>query len=355
MPDIRVLGTPAEFNQIPDLEIAVWGLPAKDVVSGNIIRAITLNGGVAHGAFDGSRMVGMSLALVGLRSRKAILWSHMAAVIPDLQGQGIGFAIKQAQRDWALAHGYDEMRWTFDPIQRGNAHFNLHLLGCTTEIYHVDFYGSMADAINVAAPTDRLEAIWKLKDARVKQLAIGDLPRTHSAATLEQSLLLRDDAGTPLPLQVQRSPEFVYVQIPRRARDLDAAGMNVWRHALRSALQTAFANGYRAVDLMESDQGTYYVLERQPGYVLYVVECADRTLYTGIARDVQARVQQHNAGKGAAYTAARRPVRLLAAWSFPNRSAALKAEASFKKQSRAQKTQNISNQQEFQGGLPVQL
>jgi predicted GNAT superfamily acetyltransferase len=171
MPDIRVLTTPQEFNMLPDLEIAVWGLPARDVVSGNIVRAITLNGGVAHGAFDGDRMIGMSLALVGLRGKQPILWSHMAAVIPGLQGQGIGFAIKQAQRDWALVHGFEAMHWTFDPLQRGNAHFNLHLLGATSETYHVDFYGAMADAINVSAPTDRLEATWKLKDTRVKQLA----------------------------------------------------------------------------------------------------------------------------------------------------------------------------------------
>jgi predicted GNAT superfamily acetyltransferase len=355
MPDIRVLTTASEYNQIPDLEIAVWGLPAKDVVSGNIIRAITLNGGVAHGAFDGDRMIGMALALVGLRGKKIILWSHMAAVLPELQGQGIGFAIKQAQRDWALEHGYDEMRWTFDPIQRGNAHFNLHLLGCTSDIYHIDFYGSMADAINVAAPTDRLEAVWKLKDARVRQLAADDLPRVHRPVHLEDSLLLRAEHDMPLACEVAHAPDFLYVQLPRRARDLTPDMMRAWRFALRAALQGALARGYCAVDLLDNDSNAYYVLERQPGYMLYVVECADKTLYTGIALDVHARLEQHNAGKGASYTATRRPVRLLAAWSFPNRSAALKAEAAFKKLTRAQKTHNATAHERFLGGEPIAI
>jgi predicted GNAT superfamily acetyltransferase len=355
MPDIRVLTDPADYNQIPDLEIAVWGLPAKDVVSGNIIRAITLNGGVAHGAFDGGRMIGMALALVGLRGRKVILWSHMAAVLPELQGQGIGFALKQAQRDWALKQGYDEMRWTFDPIQRGNAHFNLHLLGSTSDIYHIDFYGSMADAINVSAPTDRLEAVWKLKDTRVKQLAVGDLPRDHRPSAFEASLLLRAEQDMPIACEVQQAPDFAYIQIPRHARTLDASMMHTWRYALRDALQSAFARGYRAIDLLEYDGGVFYVLERQSCYLLYVVECADKTLYTGIALDVQARLTQHNAGRGDAYTAARRPVRLLAAWSFPSRSAALKAEAAFKKLSRTQKSQHVSVQLPFLDGIPATI
>ena len=133
-----------------------------------------------------------------------------------------------------------------------------------------------------------------------------------------------------------------------------AAGFRPLR-SWRDALQDALARGYRAIDFLDSDSDAYYVLERQPGYMLYVVECADRTLYTGIALDVQARLEQHNAGKGASYTATRRPVRLLAAWSFPNRSAALKAEAAFKKLTRAQKAHSVANHARFLGGEPVSI
>jgi predicted GNAT superfamily acetyltransferase len=350
MPDIRVLTTPAEFNRLPDLEVAVWGLPARDVVSGNIVRAITLNGGVAHGAYNGDLMIGMSLALPAFRSRKRLLWSHMAGVLPEYQGQGIGFALKQAQRTWALNHGYGEMRWTFDPLQRGNAHFNLHLLGCYAETYYVDFYGKMEDAINVSAPTDRLEAVWKLKDERVTQLAAGNLPAEFRSEIT--TIILRNLDSVPasaLPDDVLGEADL-FIEILRRARELTHTQMIEWRLALRDALQLAFASGYRIIDLVERNDQVYYRLERQSGYLLYVLECSDGSLYTGIALDLNRRIAQHNSGKGAAYTRSRRPVRLLAAWSYPSKSAALKAESTFKTQSRTQKLKLVASSEHWNGG-----
>ncbi len=68
-----------------------------------------------------------------------------------------------------------------------------------------------------------------------------------------------------------------------------------------------------------------------PWYV-YVVECADRSLYTGIATDVQRRLEEHNEGKAAAkYTRARRPVTLAYVESAASRADAAKREAAIKK------------------------
>lgn len=74
-------------------------------------------------------------------------------------------------------------------------------------------------------------------------------------------------------------------------------------------------------------------------YSLYILMCADGTLYTGIAAHVARRLSQHNGEKpgGARYTRGRRPVRLVYEARFPTRSAALKEEARIKKLSRPQK------------------
>lgn len=61
-------------------------------------------------------------------------------------------------------------------------------------------------------------------------------------------------------------------------------------------------------------------------WYLYIVECEDGSLYTGIALDPQARFASHLAGKGARYTRSHRPRRLLLTVVFPDRSSALKAE-----------------------------
>ena len=72
-------------------------------------------------------------------------------------------------------------------------------------------------------------------------------------------------------------------------------------------------------------------------HCMYVVKCADGTLYTGYSSDVEARVAAHNAGKGAKYTKTRRPVELVASAAFETKHEAMSAEWHFKQLSRAQK------------------
>jgi putative endonuclease len=70
---------------------------------------------------------------------------------------------------------------------------------------------------------------------------------------------------------------------------------------------------------------------------VYIVECADGTFYTGWSKDVAARVRVHNAGRGARYTRARRPVRLCYWEECPDRAAAMRRELQIKHLSRARK------------------
>jgi putative endonuclease len=72
-------------------------------------------------------------------------------------------------------------------------------------------------------------------------------------------------------------------------------------------------------------------------WFLYVVECADGSLYTGIAVDPQARYEAHAAGKGARYTRSHPPVKLLMVVPYPDRSSASKAEYQFKQLPAAEK------------------
>lgn len=77
-------------------------------------------------------------------------------------------------------------------------------------------------------------------------------------------------------------------------------------------------------------------------YYVYILECCDGTLYTGIAKDVQKRLKEHNTSdKGAKYTKARRPVKLLYSESSKDRSSASKREYEIKKLSRTQKCELI--------------
>ena len=78
-------------------------------------------------------------------------------------------------------------------------------------------------------------------------------------------------------------------------------------------------------------------------YFVYIVRCADGTLYTGWARDPQARVNVHNSGKGAKYTRSRLPVALVYVEECESLSAALKRELELKPWSRAEKEALIAS------------
>ncbi|MBI4315959.1 MAG: GIY-YIG nuclease family protein [Chloroflexi bacterium] len=69
----------------------------------------------------------------------------------------------------------------------------------------------------------------------------------------------------------------------------------------------------------------------------YILECADGTFYTGWTTDLDRRLKAHNAGRGAAYTRLRRPVRLVYSESLPDRSAAQKRELAIKRWPREKK------------------
>ncbi|MES9993137.1 MAG: GIY-YIG nuclease family protein [Candidatus Thiodiazotropha sp.] len=76
-------------------------------------------------------------------------------------------------------------------------------------------------------------------------------------------------------------------------------------------------------------------------WYVYMVRCADRTLYTGIAKDLAKRVEQHNNGSGAKYTRGRAPVELVFAESTDSHGEALRREYEIKRMSREQKLRII--------------
>ena len=79
---------------------------------------------------------------------------------------------------------------------------------------------------------------------------------------------------------------------------------------------------------------------------VYIVECSDGTLYTGISNNVDKRIREHNLGIGSKYTRGRRPVKLLAKWNYADKSHASKMEYKIKRLTREAKLRSIINGQD---------
>ncbi|WP_294370850.1 GIY-YIG nuclease family protein [uncultured Clostridium sp.] len=76
---------------------------------------------------------------------------------------------------------------------------------------------------------------------------------------------------------------------------------------------------------------------------VYIVECSDGTFYTGWTNDLERRIKQHSSGKGAKYTRARRPVKLVYYEKFDEKREAMKREYEIKTYSRKEKINLIKN------------
>jgi chorismate synthase len=261
MIDIRPLHTIPELEEAVDVQAAVWGLNLRNAVPSAITHVLTMRGGLVLGAYDADRMIGMLLALPAQDHGEWILWSHMTGIMPQYQGRGIGASLKRFQREWALSQGYHRIGWTVDPLQRGNAHFNFHLLGqdaaLTARTYHVNFYGDMDDDINRGLPSDRIEAMWCIDQPSLHAPLDPETPMILSVNDALQPVSSVDDFGWDASL--------IQIALPRNLeaiRRMGVDGVLSWRLAVREKLQAAFARGYAIVDFSSADGSDKYILKR---------------------------------------------------------------------------------------------
>ncbi|MCW2499614.1 MAG: hypothetical protein JWN87_1290 [Frankiales bacterium] len=235
------LRTPAETDRAAAVLREVWRSD-QDPVPANLLRAVQQTGGYVFGAYgDTGRLLGVSLGLLARDHGAACLHSHITGVVAAGRRHGLGLALKQHQRLWALEHDLATITWTTDPLVRRNVAFNLHALGAQVAAYLPDHYGSMTDGLNEGDETDRFELRWDLLSDRAVRAAEGRLP-------------LLDGAGLPaavtdvggLPVSTPQAGGSRVVALPADVEALrvnDHAAALAWRHAVRDAVAPALAEG----------------------------------------------------------------------------------------------------------------
>lgn len=250
----------SQFRDGAALLASIWGTDEEHApVSKDVLRALAHSGNYVAAAFLGDRLVGMSVAFIGQHHDSFHLHSHISGVAPDVQHRRIGFALKQHQRAWALQHGFDRIVWTFDPLVRKNAYFNLAKLGAAVSAFHPNFYGRMEDGINGGDESDRALVEWTLDTPAAVAAARGD-SRSDQADEPVGAVILRDSEGEPEivggsgPRLAAWVPPDI-VEVRRRDPRLALA----WRLALRATLGQAVENGYTATGMTRSG---WYELER---------------------------------------------------------------------------------------------
>jgi len=262
--DVRLLRTVAELRQADRLFALVWGGDIQDAASVNMMKALSHTGNYVAGAWRDGGLVGASVGFVWDPGERGAVHSHITGVKPGVQGHGIGLALKLHQRGWALSRGVAEITWSFDPLIRRNAWFNLMKLGARADSYHRDFYGPRSDGINGDDDSDRCLAVWDLRPDPARRPSLA--PDGIATAV---SLLIDDGTGGPQITRAGRQPAdelagVLLCQVPADTETLrrqDPPLGRRWRMALRDTMGAAMDAGFFADGITPDGK---YVLKRRP-------------------------------------------------------------------------------------------
>jgi predicted GNAT superfamily acetyltransferase len=253
-----------DIRALERLFAEVWGRPDEPPIESDVLMALAHSGNYVVGVHvDGLLVGGLVGWLGGLPPDELHLHSHILGVVSGVQQRGIGFELKQHQRTWCLNRAVKSIEWTFDPLVRRNAYFNLNKLGAEARDYLVNFYGEMTDGINIGEESDRLLISWRL-DSPVAQEAAAGRPQDPAGEDVQRwridALLSIGSNGEPV--RGSSSARVVTCQVPDdivALRRDDPALARAWRLAVREALKTALDAGYRISGVTRTG---WYVLDR---------------------------------------------------------------------------------------------
>jgi len=230
---IEALTELEQFDSCVELQNEVWSYDLSGMMTQKVFLLASQIGGQVLGAFDGETLVGYAMSLPGVRNGHAYLHSHHLAVLPDWRNAGVGRRLKLAQRDDALARGFELMEWTFDPLEIKNSHLNFAKLGAISRRYRHNFYGASNSPLHGGLPTDRIYAEWWLNSDRVKAALAGGTPRINVEERVE----------VPAEIYAWKSSEA------ERPKALEVQARNA------AALESAFARGLSVLGYERSPEG----------------------------------------------------------------------------------------------------
>ena len=275
--EIRTMKTLADCIAAEQLQEEIWQMEPLETVSAHTIHALVYNGASLLGAYDGQKLVGFVLGVLGLidpswlydsvSEARLKMYSVMAGVSPAYQKQGVGYHLKMAQREAALDLGLRLITWTYDPLEGVNARLNVTKLGVVCRHYIRDFHGEMG-GINAGLKTDRFEVEWWIAGNRVKGRAVKPKrPLSLSALIGGGALVVNpttmNEDGFPVPSNEVTfgDSNLVLVEIPAHFQTMKQQDMPLaqqWRSHTRYLFEDFFRNGYLVTDFVHDQDDTGY-------------------------------------------------------------------------------------------------
>ena len=229
-PRISVVQLQEVSGQLMAREIfdSVWAIQSGSEITPNLLQAMVYSGSYLSGAFIDHKLVGAAFAFPATNNGLH-LHSHMTAVLDKFRDQGVGYALKIDQWNWAKKQKYPYLSWTFDPLVRRNAKLNIIKLGVDISAYFPNFYGEMPDVLNAGDESDRLMVLWRTDQ---------DEPKARELIT-------------------HPKPDDVLIEIPEdivAIRTKDQSESMKWRRQVREQFLSAFEKNGKVVGFSANNE-----------------------------------------------------------------------------------------------------
>lgn len=286
--DIRRVDADEDYRKLEELQRVIWRMPDVEVIPGRMMHAVDFNGGILLGAYDDDEIVGFVFGVIGtvqglnqridqVAAARLQLYSTIMGVHPDYHGQGIGYRLKLAQREFAIRMGIRLITWTYDPLESRNGWLNIVKLGAISHRYLRNFHGEFG-GINAGLPTDRFYVEWWVTGNRAQ----SRVERQRGALSYEQMIAGRavlvneaDFEGEyPVPPEEfmdETERNLILVEVPADFQAMKRENMALakrWRLHTRALFEHYFANQFVVTDFARrqdeaGNERAYYVLTFQ--------------------------------------------------------------------------------------------
>ena len=234
---IRDIESLAEMREVEQLQREIWGVEDLEVYPALALKPQKEVGAILIGAFAEERLVGFVFGFPGILNGETIIHSDMLGISAAYRSQNLGFLLKRAQREAAMALGVKRITWTFDPLQSRNAYLNFSKLGVIADRYYVDYYGVTSSFLHRFG-TDRLWVTWLLNSERVKSRM------EQNASSRADDVIRAEDIVIEIPCEITSNHEL-------------------WREATRKAFTSAIETGYIVEEFLVSGNVGRYVLRKK--------------------------------------------------------------------------------------------
>ena len=225
---VKSLNTVSNHRFAREIFDITWPMESGTEITPNLLQAMVHGGAYLSGAFIENKIVGAAFAFPATNSGLH-LHSHMTAVLDEFRDQGVGYALKIDQWNWAKKHKYPYLSWTFDPLVRRNAKLNIIKLGVDISAYFSNFYGAMPDALNAGDESDRLMVSWRTDI---------DAPQARELIT-------------------HLNPDDILIKIPEdivAIRSKDQSESMKWRRQVRDQFMAAFEKNGKVVGFSANNE-----------------------------------------------------------------------------------------------------